>query len=181
MSRHVEDGPTRTPRRTVQSRPTSSLRRSSLRQEPSGLEHRDGRTLRAGSSASIPISLAFVDSLLCFFPRGCRRRKIKCDGCKPSCVSCQLIYKEPVGPLLTSTYEVHRLTVSIVANFCSASTIGSRQQRTRSSSKDKSRNFGRSSKLSSTPAPTIALAYSPTTLRPTQPPRQPAPIRRRQV
>ncbi|GAA5852285.1 hypothetical protein JCM8547_006725 [Rhodosporidiobolus lusitaniae] len=27
--------------------------------------------------------------------RGCRRRKVKCDGSKPSCMSCQVIYKEP--------------------------------------------------------------------------------------
>ncbi|GAA6019812.1 hypothetical protein JCM10207_003706 [Rhodosporidiobolus poonsookiae] len=26
--------------------------------------------------------------------RGCRRRKVKCDGSKPSCMSCQVIYKE---------------------------------------------------------------------------------------
>ncbi|GAA5868639.1 hypothetical protein JCM3774_003608 [Rhodotorula dairenensis] len=27
--------------------------------------------------------------------KGCRRRKVKCDGSRPSCMSCQVIYKEP--------------------------------------------------------------------------------------
>lgn len=46
--------------------------------------------------------------------RGCRKRKIRCDGSKPSCISCQVIYRQDcVYDVLPSALDAAQLSKEV--------------------------------------------------------------------